>query len=653
LKIRDFLRLDYESQIRLSLVCFIVLLVLFNFGTEYLFHQTKEALVRQIRQQLSSTAHSASLVWEGHSRSNLRTNLAELSFESGVNRISFLSSDGEPLISSRDGRSIQDLHIFHGVKPKQVSLFRTEAGRQKPVKFFSDFYQDSSGCFYLSCYLPLQTSSTQNPIWVMVEKDVSGFAKIERVSRLNVLARIAGILIAAIVTVLLIRNLLYPYRRMVKKARKEMIIPAWEETKKEGELDLAVGVFEQVIRELKEKEKALQKLCKETDRRARELASYNEYILKSMTNGMILCDDEGKITRMNQPAERMLGLTQEQVLGKQYEAVFGEASPLRSALGAVPDEGKTCFIPEIELRKRNGASIPLSISSSVVKDDQGKTLGVVLFLADLTELKKLEEQVAFRDKMASLGEMSSGLAHELRNSMGTILGFSKLLKKRREDPVSCNLATDGIVNEAMSMESMLQRFLSFTKPLQLEVEKVDLKDIIEECYTPITETLREQNIDFNLESETKPAPTAGDRLLLKQCFQNLIQNSIEAMPNGGELSIQIDERRLASDETWVVVEISDTGCGIVREDQDKIFNPFFTLREKGTGLGLSLVKKIVTLHDGRIELDSEPNKGTTFRVYLPLKLVTNLTQADSQGKNDTETLVYNHSTNINDNSEDI
>ena len=653
MKIRDSLRFDYESQIRFSLVCFILLLVLFNFGTEYLFHQTKQALEHQIRRQLSSTALSASLLWERGSRSDLKGNLAKLSFESGTNRISFLSSDGEPLFSSRKGRSIQDLHIFRGVKPGQVNLFRAEGERRQRGKFFSGFYQDNSGNSYLSCYLPLQTQGTQNPIWVMVEKDVSGFAKIEKVSRLNVLARIAGILIAALVTVLLIRNLLHPYRQMVKKAEKEMIIPASDKTRKEGELDTAVAIFEQVITELKQKEKALQKLCKETDRRARDLASYNEYILKSMTNGMILCDDEGKITRMNQPAERMLGLTEEQVLGKHYEGVFGKASPLCSALGAMPDERRTCFIPEIELTRKDGESMPLSISSSVVKDDQGKTLGVVLFLTDLTELKKLEEQVAFKDKMASLGEMSSGLAHELRNSMGTILGFGKLLNRGKDDPASRGLAIDGITSEAMSMESMLRRFLSFTKPLQLTIEKVDVEEIIQECHTPLRETLEERNIRFELKSQPSLTLIPGDRLLLRQCFQNLIQNSIEAMPNGGELSIQIDERRLASDEIWVVVEISDTGCGIAKEDQDKIFNPFFTLRETGTGLGLSLVKKIVTLHDGRIELDSEPNKGTTFKVYLPSKLVTNLTPADSRGKNYTETLAYNHSTNINDNSEDI
>ena len=202
------------------------------------------------------------------------------------------------------------------------------------------------------------------------------------------------------------------------------------------------------------------------------------------------------------------------------------------------------------------------------------------------------------------------------------------------------------------MESMLQRFLSFTKPLRLMVEQIDVAKLLDECLTPLREDLREKNIMFDLKTRTDLPPICGDRLLLKQCFQNLIQNSIEAMPNGGKLNIVIGEAETPSGEESTVVEISDTGCGIAKEDQHRIFNPFFTLREKGTGLGLSLVKKILSLHDGRIELDSEPNKGTTFKVYLPSKLVTNLTQADSRGRSYTETLAYNQYANINDNSED-
>jgi|GEM_PF-221543 len=650
LRVKDFLHLDYESQIRISLVFFILFLILFNFGTEYLFHQTRQILKRQIHQQLFTVAHSASLIWErspqsaGSMGSALKKNLLELSFKSGVNRISFISSDGEPFISSQEVRSAEHLHIFRGVKPELVNHLRGKEGKQKMREFISDFYADGLGNTYLSYYLPLETQRAENRIWVMVEKEVSAFANIEKVSRLNVLARIGGLLIAAFVTLLLIKNLLRPYRLMVKKAKKEMIIPASEKNKKKGDLDVAVKIFEQVIAELKQKEKALQELCQKTDRKAKNLASYNEYILKSMTSGMIITDDQGEITRMNHPAEMILDKSESMVLGKHYKTVFGEQSPLCFAIQTALREQKTSSVPEINLTKKSGESIPLGLSSSAVKDEQGKMLGVVVFLTDLTEIKKLEEEIAFKDKMAALGEMSSGLAHELRNSMGAMLGFSKLLKKRKDDPASQSQAIEGIVNEAMSMESLLQRFLAFAKPFQLKIEKIDLEEIIQECHASVKETLKENKITFKFESEPDLSSLPGDPILLKQCFHNLIQNSIEAMPDGGRLLIRLGEERLTFQERSIMVELSDTGCGIAKEDQDKIFNPFFTLREKGTGLGLSLVKKIVTLHNGKIEVESEPGKGTTFRIYLPLKSVPELTQADSEEKSESEPAIFSHST---------
>lgn len=659
MRIKDFFHLNYESQIRISLVFFILFLILFNFGTEYLFHQTKQILKREIHQQLSTVAHSASLIWERSPQSTLSTgsslkkNLMELSYKSGVNRISFISPDGEPLISSREVRSTDDLQIYRGVKPELSNRLRSIDKNQTLEKVFSDFYADGLGRTYLSCYLPLETQRAENRIWVMVEKEVTAFANIERVSRLNALARTGGLFIAAFLTLLLIKNLLRPYRHMVKKAKKEMIIPSLEKSKKEGELDVAVGIFEQVIAELKRKEKILEELYQKTNRKAKNLASYNEYILKSMTCGMIITDQGGNISRMNHPAETILEKSENMVLGKHYKTVFGEESPLCSAIQNALAEQKTYSIPEIKLMQKSGESISLSLSSSAVKDELGKMLGVVVFLTDLTEIKKLEEQIAFKNKMAALGEMSSGLAHELRNSMGAVLGFCKLLKKRKDDPTSQNQAVEGIANEAMIMESLLKRFLAFAKPFQLKIKEIDLKEIIQECHTSAKETLKENKITFKFDSEPNLPSILGDRLLLKQCFQNLMQNSMEAMPDGGELHIWIGEKQPASGEKSVMVELFDTGCGIAKKDHDKIFNPFFTSREKGTGLGLSLVKKIVSLHNGKIEVESELNKGTTFKVYLPLKLVINLTQADSQGKNDTETLVYNHSTNINDNPEDI
>ncbi len=620
MKGRGLFRLNYESQIRISLVFFIIFLILLNFGTEYLLHQTKRALKNQIHQHLSVVALSAGLIWENSPKAELKRNLLELSFDSGVHRITFLSPDGEPLMSSREAYSDMDHHTFWGVKPEVVTSLRAKKDDPNSSKFFSDFYQDNSGTAYLSCYLPLRSRKAENRIWIMVEEEVSAFVGIERMASLNVLARVIGILIAAFVTMLLVRSLLRPYRSMIKKARTEQLVPAGGGQKAHGELDAAVGIFEQVISELKKKEKALQELYQQTDRKAKNLAGYNDYILKSMTSGMIICDERGKIIRMNDPARTILRIPQGQILGEHYAAVFDRDNPLRWAIEAAFSERSAQSVPEIRLPQADGENIHLALSSSAVKDEEGKMLGVVVFMTDLTEIKRLEEEVAFKDKMATLGEMSAGLAHELRNSMGAILGFVKLLKREKDQTVSQSRTVDAIFSEAMSMESMLQRFLAFAKPYQLKIDKVDLVEVIQECHDSVQGLMKEKKITFEFGTDPHLIPILGDPLLLKQSFQNLMQNSIDAMPDGGRLSVNLRRNRLPSDKEVVSIEISDTGHGIPKEIQDKIFNPFFTSKEKGTGLGLSLVKKFIGLHHGKIELKSQPGRGTTFTIYLPLRL---------------------------------
>ncbi len=641
---KSFLGLNYESQIRISLVILIIFLILLNFGTEYLLHRTKLVLKNRIHQHLSTVALSASLIWEDSPKAELKRNLWELSFGSGVRRISFLSSDGEPLISSQEINSAEDQHLFWGVKQDLVQSLREKPEKQNVSRFFSDFYKDNSGKSYLSCYLPLEGQNPHNRNWIMVEEEVSGYAAIEGMSKLNAWGRAIGVLIASLVTMVLIRNLLRPYRTMIKRAKTEELFPAADQRATHGELDAAVGIFEQVISELKKKEKALQELYHQTDRKAKNLASYNEYILKSMTSGMIICDQTGKITRMNVPALTLLGLSEEQVLGRIYTTVFEEENPLRLAIEAAFSGHKAHSIPEVSLPRKKAGNIHLSLSSSTVEDEEGRMLGAVVLMTDLTEVKRLEQEIAFKDKLAALGEMSSGLAHELRNSMGAILGFVKLLKKEKDKPVSPGRTVDAIFNEAMSMESMLQRFLAFAKPYQLKIDEVDLAKIVAECSSSLQELFKEKKIAFDLNSGPDVVPILGDPLLLKQSFQNLLQNSTEAMPEGGELTVTIRNEKLASSEREVIVEFTDTGCGIPREIQDRIFNPFFTSKEKGTGLGLSLVKKTIILHNGKIDVESEPGRGTTFTVRLPMKPESYTAGIESRKSQDIEATLYHTST---------
>jgi len=637
LKTRDFFHFGYESQIRLSLVVFIVFLILLNFGTEYLFQRTKQVLRDQTDQLLSTVAFSASIAWGKNSNSVLKKNLLELSFESGIHRISFVSPDGMPLISSSGIPSSDELHTFQGLKTESVRQIQNGNVDQEAGIIFTDFYSDHQGNTYLACYTPLKISAesktlgTNNMIWIMVEKDVTNFASMEKMSQINMWVRIGGLFIVVFVTLILIKNLLKPYRQMVKKAENENIIGEAERAK-EGELDSAVSIFEQVIRELKQKEKTLQALYQQTDRKAKDLASYNEYILKSMTSGMVICNEHGEIIQINQPAEAILGIYKRFVTGKSYKTAFQEKDPLCTAIGTTLNLQKAYSVPEVEITAGNGESHWISINSTLIKDEQDRMLGVVVFLNDFTEIKKLEQEIAFKDKMASLGEMSSGLAHELRNSMGAIIGFAKLLLKRKADPDLQSQAVDGIVKEAMNMETMLKSFLAFAKPLSLKIEEIALRDIVEECYVSVKETLKESRIAFKVDSDPELSLMWGDRILMKQCLQNLIQNSIDAMPQGGELNIRLEEKQQGTKERLFTVEISDTGYGIPKEIQEQVFHPFFTSKEKGTGLGLSIVKKIVSLHHGKIELESAPNQGTTFRVSLPIKPPLQILSAVSEEK---------------------
>ena len=272
---------------------------------------------------------------------------------------------------------------------------------------------------------------------------------------------------------------------------------------------------------------------------------------------------------------------------------------------------------EAEFGRKDGEKGWLGISSSFIKDDRGTKLGAVLFFTDMTDLKRLQKEVAFREKMASLGEMSAGLAHELRNSMSTIWGFGKLLKKSLKSNHPMMEAVEMIVNESHATEEMLQRFLAFAKPMELAPGEVMVKDVIQESLGAIKGTLK--GIKVKLEVKEETPRISGDPLLLKQCFQNLFQNSIDAMPQGGGLFINVEKSAGSKGEKdFLTVEISDTGEGISPDELEEVFLPFHSSKEKGAGLGLSLVRKIIDLHQGRIEVQSNPQKGTTFKIYLPL-----------------------------------
>ena len=367
-------------------------------------------------------------------------------------------------------------------------------------------------------------------------------------------------------------------------------------------VSFVVDTFHELVSKLKDKERELEVLRQKAEDRAITIEGYNENILQSVPSGVMSFDEGMRIMKVNLAAEKILEVKGEMIVGRYHTDVLNK--PITDLL----NDRKVIERGEISYITPSGKKIWLGLTLSPLKDSAGRTIGQILIFTDLTQLKAFESQMQLRARLSSLGELSAGIAHELRNPLGVIAGYTKLLSKKLDS--SLTPTVDAISREIIVMDRIISDFLSFAKPAELNISDIDLKTIIENCVTAVTG--ERGNIKLNLDINGLPV-IKGDEVFLRQAFTNLIQNAVEAMPQGGELAINA-----SSKGDFLDVAISDAGHGIAENIMDKIFLPFFTTKENGTGLGLAIVHKIVVSHGGNIFVDSS-DKGTTFRIRFPLE----------------------------------
>jgi PAS domain S-box-containing protein len=401
------------------------------------------------------------------------------------------------------------------------------------------------------------------------------------------------LLIVIIISLYLIRLMMRFYR--TKKSLEE---------KDESQVGFVVDTFHELVSQLKEKERELEVLRKRAEDRATAIEGYNENILQSVPSGVISFDEEMRITKLNLAAERILELKGKTIAGKHQGEVL--IKPITDYLG------KKEFIErgEIAYITPSGRRVWLGLTLTPLKDGKGSTIGQLLVFTDLTHLKAIESQMALRDKLSSLGEISAGIAHELRNPMAVIAGYTKLLSKKAEGALQPPV--EAIAKEIAVMDRIISDFLSFAKPAELTLSTINIKTMLDQCVASVTgernDIIAEVAVDGSFS-------VRGDEVFLRQAFINLLQNAAEAMPRGGSLTVKSSPS--GRTEGFLDISISDTGHGISEDVKNKIFLPFFTTKEKGTGLGLAIVHKIIISHGGSIFVENS-EKGTTFRIRLPL-----------------------------------
>lgn len=374
-------------------------------------------------------------------------------------------------------------------------------------------------------------------------------------------------------------------------------------SKKNDEVGFVVNTFHDLVSKLKEKEKELEALRKSAEERASEIEIYNENIFQSVPSGVLSFDQDMKITKINSAAEEILSLNKKDILNKRHNAVLHK--PITDML----DDKKMVERAEIRYMTQSGKSIWLGLTISPLKDSSHNVIGQLLVFTDLTELKAFQSQKELRERLSTLGEMSGGIAHELRNPMAVISGYTKILSRKVDGFLKPTV--EAINNEVSVMDRIIKDFLSFARPSELIYSEIDLNRLLNTCIDALETPRDKVMVDFK---KNVNHTIRCDEVLMRQAIMNILQNAVQAMPDGGRLSIAVGTG------DYLEIIFSDSGHGIPESVKDKIFLPFFTTKERGTGLGLSIVHKIAISHGGHISVDTGED-GTTMTLRLPKDLI--------------------------------
>jgi PAS domain S-box-containing protein len=355
----------------------------------------------------------------------------------------------------------------------------------------------------------------------------------------------------------------------------------------------------------------------ELENRLREITSlkaYTDNILSSMTNGLITIDLEKKIVTLNEMAEKILGKKKEEMVNLTFDQVFGDPHPLHRMMIETLSKGEGIFYSELELKKGE-ASLWLTVSTSLLVDGEGKSMGAMVVFQDITEIKALEEKLRQADRLAALGTLSAGLAHEIKNPLSAIKTFVQLLPQKLESPSFMEKFNITVPREIDRINQLVEDLLELTRRRVRPMATLDVNRLILQVIDLHGEEMEKKHILFEDHLDKTISPIHGDSERLYRAFSNLVINAIQAMPNGGSLAISSAQEFYSS---MVKITFRDTGTGMDEKTSKNLFNPFFTTKEKGVGLGMALTHKIIEDHRGTIEVMSEKGKGTTFILALPV-----------------------------------
>jgi PAS domain S-box-containing protein len=369
---------------------------------------------------------------------------------------------------------------------------------------------------------------------------------------------------------------------------------------------------------------------KKMEREIIDLKNFNESIIESMEAGLLTMDLDSNVTSINLGGQKILGWKAEEIFGKPIRSVLNPAE-VDSLLSNPNKPGTASFKRETELTLKSGKPVSIGFTVTDRLDNQRRKVGTIISFKDITQLKQMQDEVIRMDRLASLGVLASGIAHEIKNPLAGIKALAQACEEDLEPDDSRREYLVRITRQVNRLDELLRTFFTYARPKPPDRNHTRVSDILGEVLNLLNKKMLTHKISFKQDLPEPLPPVWVDFQQMQQVFLNLILNAIDAMPEGGALHVsaavvqgpdaglirkqfQMPE---ALNQPFVQTMIRDTGIGIPPETLETIFDPFFTTKPNGLGLGLSIVYRIINEHGGDLHVESKVGAGTTFTITLP------------------------------------
>jgi two-component system sensor histidine kinase PilS (NtrC family) len=347
----------------------------------------------------------------------------------------------------------------------------------------------------------------------------------------------------------------------------------------------------------------------------RDLRAFNEYVINSLLSGLVTTDGDGRILTFNRAAAAIIGVPAARAIGRDVSEVMQTPEWVHPKLAGLT-EGRSLKV-DCPHRTPDGRVLEMGFSfSPLTFPDGGK--GYLLSFQDVTDVRRLEHEARMRQRLAAVGEMAAGIAHEIRNPLASMSGSIQVL--RQELPLSEDQAQlmDIVLRESERLNDTIRSFLAYARPQRSAPARLDVRRILQDTALLLRNSaeVRSHHV-IDVDSPAEPVWCEADESQIRQVVWNLATNGLRAMADGGRLLLTAASDRATGAEESVVITVADQGCGIAPEDLDSIFQPFRSSFERGTGLGLAIVHRVVTDYNGTIQVSSTVGVGTKVSVRLP------------------------------------